>query len=191
VRGLRGTLGNFHLEVQTGDFRQVLQVGAVILGEKSRRRIPYWSAEELPTRTVPSTTQREGVTGVPFSFPGATAIAGLFLANPRGIRVSERTKGAAVAMLAAAVMPRGPRFNKGYTVVVDESRCRGCGRCLQACPYQAVAFRRNPMGGACAVVDEALCKGCGNCISVCPSSAADSPYRDQAFLEQMLEEILV
>jgi ferredoxin len=41
------------------------------------------------------------------------------------------------------------------------------------------------------VVDEALCKGCGNCISVCPSNAADSPYRDHAYLEQMLEEILV
>jgi ferredoxin len=41
------------------------------------------------------------------------------------------------------------------------------------------------------VVDEALCKGCGNCISVCPSNAADSPYRDQHYLEQMIEEILV
>jgi len=76
-------------------------------------------------------------------------------------------------------------------VVVDPARCRGCGRCMDACPFQAVFFRKNEVGGWHAVVDEALCKGCGNCISVCPSNASDSPYRDQAYLEQMLEEILV
>ena len=41
------------------------------------------------------------------------------------------------------------------------------------------------------MVDEALCKGCGNCISVCPSNAADSPYRDQQYLEQLLGAVLV
>ena len=87
-------------------------------------------------------------------------------------------------------MPRSPRQNKGYTVVVDESRCRGCGRCIQVCPYQAISFRKNDHGGWHAVVDEALCKGCGNCIPVCPSNAADSPYRDRRYLEQMIEEIL-
>jgi ferredoxin len=40
------------------------------------------------------------------------------------------------------------------------------------------------------VVDDALCKGCGNCISVCPSNAADSPFRDHAYLAQTLEELL-
>jgi ferredoxin len=74
-------------------------------------------------------------------------------------------------------------------VEVDTDRCRGCGRCLQACPYQAVTFHENAVGGWHAVVDEALCKGCGNCISICPSNAADSPYRNQAYLEQMLEEV--
>jgi ferredoxin len=45
-------------------------------------------------------------------------------------------------------------------------------------------------GGYAAVVDEVLCKGCGNCISVCPSNAADSPFRDNLYLEQTLEELL-
>jgi ferredoxin len=40
-------------------------------------------------------------------------------------------------------------------------------------------------------VDDVLCKGCGNCISVCPSNAADSPYRDQIYLEETLEELLI
>jgi len=190
VTSLRGTVGNFQVIVETDGSLQVFHVGAVILGEESRRRVPYVPMTELPPHPVESRMQKRGMVGTPYFFPGATSIPGLFLANPPGIRLSERIKGTASAILAASVMPRSPRQNKGYTVSVDESRCRGCGRCLQACPYQAISFRKNGLGGSHAVVDEALCKGCGNCISVCPSDAADSPYRDQLFLEQMIEEIL-
>jgi NADPH-dependent glutamate synthase beta subunit-like oxidoreductase/NAD-dependent dihydropyrimidine dehydrogenase PreA subunit len=191
VVGISGTLGNFQIMVEKEGARQAVPVGAVILGEKSRRRIPYMPMAGLESRTVESSMQQRNVTGIPFFSPGATSIPGLFLANPSGINVSERVKGAAAAILAAAVMPRRPRQNKGYTVSVDGSLCRGCGRCIDVCPYQAVSFRRNPAGGWSAVVDEALCKGCGNCISVCPSNAADSPYRDRRYLEQMIEEILI
>ncbi len=190
VKGLRGTVGNFQVVVAMDGVEQTIQVGAVILGEQSRRRIPYLPQAGLPPRLVESSMQQKGVTGIPFFYPGATSIPGLFLANPPGIQVSQRVKGAAAAILVATVMPRKPRQNKGYTVVVSEAQCRGCGRCIQACPYQAVFFRRNAVGGMTSVVDEALCKGCGNCISVCPSNAADSPYRDQNYLEQMIEEIL-
>ena len=75
-------------------------------------------------------------------------------------------------------------------MVIDEGLCRGCGRCLKTCPYQAVTLQPNAAGGFSAVVDDALCKGCGNCTSVCPSNAADSPFRDQVYLEQTLEELL-
>jgi ferredoxin len=60
---------------------------------------------------------------------------------------------------------------------------------VNACPYRAVSFHTNTLGFGYAVVDEALCKGCGDCISICPSNAADSPYRDRLFLEQMIEEV--
>ena len=135
--------------------------------------------------------QKRGIPGIPFLYPGATSIAGLFLANPPGIHISERKKGSAAAVLAAAIMPRGPRQSRGFSVVVDEEMCRGCGRCMQVCPYHAITYHKNAVGGWYAAVDEALCKGCGNCISVCPSNAADSPYRDQTYLEQMLKEVLV
>jgi NADPH-dependent glutamate synthase beta subunit-like oxidoreductase/NAD-dependent dihydropyrimidine dehydrogenase PreA subunit len=191
VKGMSGTLGNFQVHIESNSFPQVFQVGAIIIGEKHRRLIPYIPHEGLPSSIVTSFMQKRGVPGIPFLFPGATSIAGLFWANPPGIHISERKKGSAAAVLAAAIMPRGPRQSKGYTVTVDEEVCRGCGRCIRVCPYQAISFKKNPVGGWYAVVDEALCKGCGNCISVCPSNAADSPYRDQAYLEQMLEEVLV
>lgn len=191
VKSLKGTVGNFRVTVEMNGSEQAFQVGAVILGEHSRKRIPYMPMADVTSHSVQSSMQKKGVTGIPFFMPGATSIPGLFLANPPGINASERVKGTAAAILAASVMPRSPRQNKGYTVVVDEHRCRGCGRCMQVCPYQAITFRKNELGGWHSVVDEALCKGCGNCIPVCPSNAADSPYRDRRYLEQMIEEILL
>ena len=62
---------------------------------------------------------------------------------------------------------------------------------IEICPYRAISFSPNEVGGWHAMVDEALCKGCGNCISICPSNAADSPYRNQEYLERVLEEVLL
>ena len=191
VLSLQGTVGSFVVTMDASGVRQTIHVGAVILGEQSRNRIPYMAMSNLPPHIVASSMQKKGVTGIPFFNPGATSIPGLFLASPSGVMASERIKGAAAAILAASVMPRRPRQNKGYTVAVDETLCRGCGRCIQVCPYQAVRFQPNAVGGWYASVDEALCKGCGNCIAVCPSNAADSPYRDWKYLDRMIEEILV
>ena len=190
ITSISGTLGGFQLSVNTGEEAQKIQVGTVILGEKSRSNIPYVHQEELPQRTVASTIQKTGITGIPFFAPGATSIKGLYLADPPGVNISKRKKGSAAAIIAAALMPRGPRQSKGFTVSVNETLCRGCGRCINVCPYQAITLYHNAIGGWHAYVDEALCKGCGNCISNCPSNAADSPYRNQAFLEKSLEEIL-
>ncbi len=191
VSGMSGKLGDFQIFVETDGFSQVMQVGAIILGDKARRLIPYIPQEGLPRMLISPSLQKSGLSGVPFTYPGATPIAGLFKAYPSGIHVSQRRSGAAAAALAAAIMPRGPRQSKGFTVVVDEDRCRGCGRCTRICPYQAVTLHPNEVGGWFAKVDEALCKGCGNCISVCPSNAADSPYRNQEYLEELLGAVLV
>jgi NADPH-dependent glutamate synthase beta subunit-like oxidoreductase/Pyruvate/2-oxoacid:ferredoxin oxidoreductase delta subunit len=190
IKGISGTLGDFQVFVESDDLPNIFQVGAIILGEKSRRTIPYINEEGLPDTTIDSPIQKLGHSGVPFLYPGTTSISGLFLASPQGVRISERKKGAAAAVLAASVMPRGPRSSKGYMVGIRKDMCRGCGRCVRACPYHAITLQNNSVGGWYAQEDEALCKGCGNCISVCPSNAADSPYRDRFYLEQLIQEVL-
>ncbi len=190
VRFLKGTVGDFGVAVAMEDgSEQIFQVGAVILSEQACRTISYKPNTDMPAHEVQYCMQARGAKGVPFLLPGSTSIPGLVLASPP-VSLSERIKGTAAGILAASVMPRGPRQNKGYTVSIDRALCRGCGRCVNACPYKAVSFHANAHGSGYAVVDEALCKGCGNCISICPSNAADSPYRDQLFLEQIIEEIL-
>jgi len=191
VTGVRGMLGDFQVLFQQAGTDQLVQAGAVIVSRKAAERIKYIHQKELPGRDIISAVQQAGRAGVPFMYPGTTSVAGLYIADPAGLKVSDRERGAAAAALATASMPRGPRSSRGFTVVVDESRCRGCGRCSTYCPYQAISYKRNSAGGWVASVDDALCKGCGNCISVCPSNAADSPFRNHAFLERVLEEALL
>ncbi|MDR3570450.1 MAG: FAD-dependent oxidoreductase [Syntrophobacteraceae bacterium] len=191
ARSLKGSVGDFQVIVSMEDgTHQVFTAGAVILGERSRKSLAYMPHPDMPPHEFEYTMQTSGRLGIPFFLPAATSIPGLLLASPPGINVSDRLKGTAAAMLAATIMPRGPRQNKGYTVSIDRDLCRGCGRCVKACPYRAISFHASLQPAGYAAVDEALCKGCGNCISICPSGAADSPYRDRRFLEQAIEEIV-
>ena len=191
ARSLKGTVGDFQVIVRMEDGADLaFSVGAVILGESARKAIAYMPHPDMPPHEFSYLMQTKDRSGIPFFVPGATSIPGLLLASPPGVNLSERLKGTAAAVLAATVMPRGPRQNKGYTVSIDESLCRGCGRCMNSCPYRAISFHTNSLGFGYAVIDEALCKGCGNCISICPSDAADSPYRDRLLLEQIIEEVV-
>ncbi|MCL2341288.1 MAG: FAD-dependent oxidoreductase, partial [Proteobacteria bacterium] len=190
VKGISGTLGDFQIVIESGGHSQTLRAGTIILGEKARRRIAYTHQAGLPSVTVEPLVQQRGLLNIPFAYPCATSVPGLYLAEPPGLNVSKLKKGTAAAMMVASAMPRGPRQSKGFTATIDQPLCRGCGRCVTACLYRAVSLQANGIGGWQAQVDEALCKGCGNCISVCPTGAADSPYRNRAYLEQALEELL-
>ncbi|MDD2467049.1 MAG: FAD-dependent oxidoreductase [Desulfobulbus sp.] len=190
VKDIKGTIGDFQIQIEADGYSQVLRAGTVILGEKARRRIAYTHQEGLPSCTVEPVIQKYKVTGIPFAYPCATSVPGLYLAEPSDINVSKLKKGTAAAVMVAAAMPRGPRQSKGFTAAIDHLLCRGCGRCANVCLYHAVTLQPNEVGGWHAHIDEALCKGCGNCLSVCPTGAADSPYRNRAYLEQALEELL-
>jgi NAD-dependent dihydropyrimidine dehydrogenase PreA subunit len=80
------------------------------------------------------------------------------------------------ALLAAkrfAVL--NPISTTNYLPRVDEKRCNGCGKCVDACPVEGMALvsandPRRP-GMRIARRDEIRCLGCGVCVRRCPREA--------------------
>lgn len=69
---------------------------------------------------------------------------------------------------------------------IDPQKCRECGKCAAACPYNAIAEMMRPCKRSCPVnaiimdgigiakIDEEKCIECGQCIHSCPFGAISS-----------------
>lgn len=69
---------------------------------------------------------------------------------------------------------------------IDASKCKECGKCAQACPYNAIAHLKRPCKFSCpvnaitydeygvSVIDKEKCIRCGKCIHSCPFGAIAS-----------------
>lgn len=76
---------------------------------------------------------------------------------------------------------------------VNEVNCRGCGDCVDVCPYGAISIetverRENSVKVVrdIAVINSGLCQGCGACTASCKASALDLlGYTN----EQILQEV--
>jgi NADPH-dependent glutamate synthase beta subunit-like oxidoreductase/NAD-dependent dihydropyrimidine dehydrogenase PreA subunit len=60
---------------------------------------------------------------------------------------------------------------QALVIRIDQLLCRGCGRCVEVCPHQALNLREWRTGMEAAQVDRQRCRGCGSCVPVCPSGA--------------------
>lgn len=68
---------------------------------------------------------------------------------------------------AAREAPRTDQARQGTRKAqVDTRLCRGCGRCLKACPKGAIA-----LSGGKAVIAPERCVACGACVVACPQQA--------------------
>jgi NADPH-dependent glutamate synthase beta subunit-like oxidoreductase/NAD-dependent dihydropyrimidine dehydrogenase PreA subunit len=73
---------------------------------------------------------------------------------------------------------------------VDPERCRGCGRCVDICPFDAIHLRANDQGTYTAEVLRYNCVGCGGCVGRCPVTAMDMPYFSNRLLEEIVSDVL-
>jgi ferredoxin len=59
-----------------------------------------------------------------------------------------------------------------YVPRLDPGTCRGCGKCVAACPVEAMSLvsANDPHKGKkkASRLDESVCLGCGVCVTVCP-----------------------
>lgn len=53
-------------------------------------------------------------------------------------------------------------------IKVNESKCQGCGTCIDACHVDAVM-----VGVGSANIDEKACTQCGVCVMMCPMKAIE------------------
>jgi len=67
-----------------------------------------------------------------------------------------------------------PVHTTNFIPVVTESDCNGCGKCVTACPVEAMTSvsSNNPLKPKMKVakLNEDICLGCGVCVRTCPNS---------------------
>ena len=81
--------------------------------------------------------------------------------------------------------------------VIDKETCINCGKCLEACPYNAIVNYKRPCAEACGVdaiesdeygrarINQEKCVSCGQCIINCPFGA----IADKSMIYQLLKTI--
>jgi len=124
--------------------------------------------------------------------PVDTATDGVFLAGcaqgpkdiPDTVAQAKGAASSALVLLSSGKVKIGAQIS-----FVNEATCRGCGYCVDICPYGAIELVEiNRMGNIISVarVNDALCKGCGACVAGCLSgSIQQKSFMDRQILPQI------
>ena len=98
------------------------------------------------------------------------------------ITVTQNCQGC-LAKKCAKACPFGAITNTPQGAVIDQDKCRKCGKCVAACPYNAIVEIERPCKKSCpvkaismdendiATIDPAKCVNCGACVVGCPFGA--------------------
>ena len=100
----------------------------------------------------------------------------------KGYEVSNMCKGC-YAHPCKEVCPKGAISFVNGRSYIDQSKCVKCGKCKDACPYDAISKKERPCQMACGVgaitsdklgrahIDDKKCVSCGMCMVNCPFGA--------------------
>ncbi len=79
-----------------------------------------------------------------------------------------------------------PVHTSNFLPIVDESKCNGCGKCVTACPVEAMTLvsSNDPQHPKMkkAKIDEDACLGCGVCLRTCSQDGLSLRSRPQRVL---------
>lgn len=105
----------------------------------------------------------------PYAEAIASGEAGINQCPPGG----SETIAELAAITGQAPLPLNPAFGEPETqpfvALIDEARCIGCYKCIQACPVDAIVGAPKLMH----TVIEAECTGCELCLPPCPVDCID------------------
>jgi len=116
---------------------------------------------------------------------------GIYRVMPRTLaRVTAFQAGAALAAHVATTAAEAFLKDHELSPRVDKDRCRGCGKCTEICPFDAVRLVPNEHGFFTADVLRHNCVGCGGCVGRCPVTAMDMPYFGNRLLQEIVASTL-
>ena len=122
--------------------------------------------------------------------PVETAVEGVFLAGtvqgPKDV-VDSVAQASAAAAKASVFLAYDSVRQDPAVATVDENKCRGCGKCVEICQFQAPGLVEMAEGIHVAHINESLCKGCGTCGSWCPSGAIASQHFTDRQVHAMID----
>ncbi len=124
--------------------------------------------------------------------PVETVIDGITIAGasqgPKNIMESMNSALSA-ATKSFSIVNSGELALEPTVASVDETLCQWCGKCDEACPYNA--FDKVEINGKqVARVNAAVCKGCGMCLPVCPSNAINLIGFSDNDVESMIDALI-
>ena len=73
---------------------------------------------------------------------------------------------------------------KGMTITVDEDKCIGCEKCIEACPFNLRVLKNGK-----SFVDTNRCIGCGRCLKVCPQEAISFDVQDAELIDKFIAKM--
>lgn len=98
------------------------------------------------------------------------------------VRVTDSCQGC-LANPCVEVCPTGAVSIVNRRSVIDQEKCIKCGKCIKACPYNAIMRMERPCAAACGIdaihsdeygraeIDYDKCVSCGMCLVSCPFGA--------------------
>ena len=107
--------------------------------------------------------------------PDHFAPDGIFVAGSAhwpGMIGDSISQGYSAAARAYSIIQQDVIEREPVIAEIDADVCRGCNRCVEECPFQAITMVEEGNGFKHAEINEFVCKGCGMCAVVCICGAA-------------------
>jgi len=100
----------------------------------------------------------------------------------------------AAASRACTTLSKDYIESEGAISVVNEEKCKGCGICVEMCPFKAIELQPEEMIlekvkflTRKAYINPITCKGCGSCAVTCPVGAITPQHFSKQQIEASLE----
>ncbi|MBN2637609.1 MAG: CoB--CoM heterodisulfide reductase iron-sulfur subunit A family protein [Bacteroidales bacterium] len=124
--------------------------------------------------------------------PVETVIDGVTIAGasqgPKNIMESMNSALAA-ATKSFSLVASGELALEPTVAKVDRAACTWCGKCAEACPFNAIDMVGGN-GNSVAHVNSSVCKGCGMCLPVCPENALELIGLSDVDMENMIDALI-